>query len=172
MINVVDTPNPDTKKFVFDQTIVKMGSKEFKKNDQSNIDLVNDLFLIKNLELVYLDKNFISIKKNKDSSWDDIVQDILETLNKRISENFNALSFEEESEFTDDISKRIEEPRNAVPPLWSKGGEISTKSAPIKFIPESFLMTSKAWKEFGPPTSGVPVPGAKAGSIKSISYER
>ena len=104
MINVVDTPNPDTKKFVFDQTIVKIGSKEFKKSDQSNIDLINDLFLIKELQLVYLDKDFISIKKNKDSSWDDIVQDILETLNKRISKNFNALSFEEESEFTDDIS--------------------------------------------------------------------
>ena len=44
MINGSDTPNPDTKKFVFDKTIVKTGSKEFKKNDQSNIDLVNDLF--------------------------------------------------------------------------------------------------------------------------------
>ena len=31
MINVVDTPNPDTKKFVFDKTIVAKGSKEFKK---------------------------------------------------------------------------------------------------------------------------------------------
>ena len=33
MINVVDTPNPDTKKFVFDKTIVEKGSKEFKKKD-------------------------------------------------------------------------------------------------------------------------------------------
>ena len=130
MINVVDTPNPDTKKFVFDQTIVKTGSKEFKKSDQSNIDLVNDLFLIKELELVYLDKNFISIKKNKDSSWDDIVQDILEALNKRISENFNALSFEEESEFTDDISKRIEEVLNDKirPAVAMDGGDIRLKS--------------------------------------------
>ena len=130
MINVVDTPNPDTKKFVFDQTIVKTGSKEFKKNDQSNIDLVNDLFLIKELELVYLDKNFISIKKNKNSSWDDIVQDILETLNKRISKNFNALSFEEESEFTDDISKRIEEVLNDKirPAVAMDGGDIRLKS--------------------------------------------
>ena len=130
MINVVDTPNPDTKKFVFDQTIVKTGSKEFKKSDQSNIDLVNDLFLIKELELVYLDKNFISIKKNKDSSWDDIVQDILEALNKRISENFNALSFEEESEFTDDISKRIEEVLNEKirPAVAMDGGDIRLKS--------------------------------------------
>ena len=130
MINVVDTPNPDTKKFVFDKTIVKTGSKEFKKNDQSNIDLVNDLFLIKKLELVYLDKNFISIKKNKDSSWDDIVHDILDTLNKRISENFNALSFEEESEFTDDISKRIEEVLNDKirPAVAMDGGDIRLKS--------------------------------------------
>ena len=130
MINVVDTPNPDTKKFVFDKTIVKIGSKEFKKNDQSNIDLVNDLFLIKKLELVYLDKNFISIKKNKDSSWDDIVQDILEVLNKRISENFNALSFKEESEFKDDISKRIEEVLNDKirPAVAMDGGDIRLKS--------------------------------------------
>ena len=130
MINVVDTPNPDTKKFVFDQTIVKTGSKEFKKSDQSNIDLVNDLFLIKELELVYLDKNFISIKKNKVSSWDDIVQDVLEALNKRISENFNALTFEEESEFTDDISKRIEEVLNEKirPAVAMDGGDIRLKS--------------------------------------------
>ena len=130
MINVVDTPNPDTKKFVFDQTIVKTGSKEFKKSDQSNIDLVNDLFLIKELELVYLDKNFISIKKNKVSSWDDLVQDILEALNKRISENFNALTFEEESEFTDDISKRIEEVLNDKirPAVAMDGGDIRLKS--------------------------------------------
>ena len=130
MINVVDTPNPDTKKFVFDQTIVKTGSKEFKRNDKSNIDLVNDLFLIKNLELVYLDKNFISIKKNKDSNWDDTVQNILETLNKRITNNFNALSFEEESEFTDDISKRIEEVLNDKirPAVAMDGGDIRLKS--------------------------------------------
>jgi len=130
MINVVDTPNPDTKKFVFDQTIVKTGSKEFKKSDQSNIDLVNDLFLIKELELVYLDKNFISIKKNKVSSWDDLVQDVLEALNKRISENFNALTFEEESEFTDDISKRIEEVLNEKirPAVAMDGGDIRLKS--------------------------------------------
>jgi len=104
--------------------------KNLKKSDQSNIDLVNDLFLIKELELVYLDKNFISIKKNKDSSWDDIVQGILEALNKRISENFNALSFEEESEFTDDISKRIEEVLNDKirPAVAMDGGDIRLKS--------------------------------------------
>ena len=67
------------------------------------------------------------------------------------------------------ISKRIDDPKNAVPPLGSNGGEISTTSAPIKFKPLSFLITSKAWNELGPPTSGVPVPGANAGSIKSIS---
>ena len=33
MIKVVDTPNPDTRKFVFDDIIVGEGSKEFKKKD-------------------------------------------------------------------------------------------------------------------------------------------
>ena len=43
MINVVDTPNPDTKKFVFNKTIVAQGSKEFKKKDGS-VSLIDELF--------------------------------------------------------------------------------------------------------------------------------
>jgi len=130
MISVIDTPNPDTKKFVFEQTIVDSSSKEFKKSDDTDIIFVKELFLNNNLELIYLDKNFISIKKNKDSSWDDIIQNILDILGKNIDQNFKPLSFKEESNFTDDISKRIEEVLNDKirPAVAMDGGDIRLKS--------------------------------------------
>ena len=66
-------------------------------------------------------------------------------------------------------SNMIDTPRKAVAPDWSKGGETSTRSAPTMFTPASSRQTRSASKLFGPPTSGVPVPGAKVGSTKSMS---
>ena len=92
MINVVDTPNPDTKKFVFDQTIVAKGSKEFKKKDGS-VSLIDDLFDIGKIELIYLDKNFISIRKSKNSSWEDLTQNVLDLMSKNIKSRFYSINF-------------------------------------------------------------------------------
>ncbi len=129
MINVVDTPNPDTKKFVFDKTIVSKGSKEFKKKDGSVI-LVDELFNIGNIELIYLDKNFISVRKSRDTTWEDLTQKVLELLNKNIKKDFSPLIFEEENEFTDDVSIRIEEVLNEKirPAVAMDGGDIRLKS--------------------------------------------
>ena len=129
MINVVDTPNPDTKKFVFDKTIVAKGSKEFKKKDGS-VSLVDELFNIGEIELVFLDKNFISIRKSKDTSWEGLTQNILDLLSKNIKENFTPFSFDEETKFTDDVSLRIEEVLNEKirPAVAMDGGDIRLKS--------------------------------------------
>ncbi len=130
MINVIDTPNPDTKKFVFENTIVENGSKEFKKNETIEITFVKELFDIGNLDLVYLDKNFISIRKSKDISWDDITKKILEFLSIKINSNFSPLNFKEENQFTDDVSKRIEEVLNEKirPAVAMDGGDIRLRS--------------------------------------------
>ena len=129
MINVIDTPNPDTKKFVFDKTIVSKGSKEFKKKDGS-VSLVDELFNIGEIELVFLDKNFISIRKSKDTSWEDLTQNVLDLLSKNIKEDFTPFTFEEETKFTDDVSIRIEEVLNDKirPAVAMDGGDIRLKS--------------------------------------------
>ena len=129
MINVVDTPNRDTKKFVFDKTIVAKGSKEFKKKDGS-VSLVDELFSTGKIELIYLDKNFISIRKSRDVLWEDLTQKILNLLNENIKENFIPLKFEEENNFTDDVSIRIEEvlSEKIRPAVAMDGGDIRLKS--------------------------------------------
>ena len=129
MINVVDTPNPDTKKFVFDKTIVAKGSKEFKKKDGS-VSLVDELFDTGKIELIFLDKNFISVRKSKDTLWEDLTQNVLDLLSKNINEDFSPFTFEEETEFTDDVSIRIEEVLNEKirPAVAMDGGDIRLKS--------------------------------------------
>lgn len=130
MINIIDTPNPDTKKFVFEFQIVKNGSMEFKKNEETEISLVKGLFNIGNIDLVYFGNNFISIRKSKDISWEDITQNIIEYLKKKIDKNFLALNFEEESNFTDEVSMRIEEvlSEKIRPAVAMDGGDIRLRS--------------------------------------------
>ena len=93
MINVVDTPNPDTKKFVFNKTIVAQGSKEFKKKDGS-VNFVDELFDTGKIELIFLDKDFISIRKSKDTSWENLTQNVLDLMSENIKEDFTPLIFE------------------------------------------------------------------------------
>ena len=130
MISVVDTPNPDTKKFIFDKVIVEEGSKEFTRNDDINLKIVKSIFSLKNIDLIYFDKNFISIRKAKDSDWDDLTKELLALLNQEITEDFKPLVFKEESQFDDDISKRIEEVLNEKirPAVAMDGGDIRLKS--------------------------------------------
>lgn len=130
MISIIDTPNPDTKKFQFEQPIVCEGTKEFKKGEQSDLDLVSSLFGIGSVELIFFDKDFISIRKNKDAIWEAETPKILEQLNKHIDQNFVPLNFKEESQFEDDISKRIEEVLNEKirPAVAMDGGDIRLNS--------------------------------------------
>ena len=53
----------------------------------------------------------------------------------------------------------------------SYGGETSTTSQPASLIPRSARRNASASAVEKPPTSGVPVPGANAGSRKSMSNE-
>tara|TARA_B100000963_G_scaffold209854_1_gene182792 strand:- start:14294 stop:14830 length:537 start_codon:yes stop_codon:yes gene_type:complete len=125
MINVIDTPNPDTKKFVFDKNIVEKGSREFKEKD-GNLDFINDLFDVGTIELIFIDQNFISIRKSKNTSWEDLTKKILDILNKYITRDFIPLTFEEENKFTDEVSIRIEEVLNEKirPAVAMDGGDI------------------------------------------------
>ena len=55
---------------------------------------------------------------------------------------------------------------------WSYAGETSTTSAETKFNPDNPLKTFTISLVVIPAISGVPVPGAKAGSKTSISIDK
>tara|TARA_B100000674_G_C37403612_1_gene717429 strand:- start:1 stop:561 length:561 start_codon:yes stop_codon:yes gene_type:complete len=78
-INVEETPNPDTLKFIPEQNIDVDKSFIFKKNDDlKGSSFLSTLFDIEGVESVLVDKEFISISKSKEASWD-VLRTILTT---------------------------------------------------------------------------------------------
>lgn len=131
MITFVDTPNPESKKFIFDFNIVSSGSKEIKSiNDCNGLKFAERLFKIIDPDLIYIDTNFITIKKNVKKNWDDIKEDVLKILSEEIGKDFEPLIFAKLEDFKDEISKRIEEVLNEKirPAVAMDGGDIQLKS--------------------------------------------
>ena len=131
MINVTDTPNPESKKFVFEFNLASSGSKEIKSLDEcSGIKFAEKLFSANLSELIYIDTNFITIKKSQNKNWNEIKEDILSILNEEIGTNFKPFSFEKTTNFKDDISQKIEEVLNEKirPAVARDGGDIQLKS--------------------------------------------
>lgn len=131
MINITNTPNPESKKFIFDFNLVSIGSKEMKTVEEcQNILFAKKLFLENLVELVFIDSNFITIKKKLSKSWDEISPKIIKILTEEIKDDFKPLSFDNNSIFKDDVSIRIEEVLNEKirPAVAMDGGDIQLKS--------------------------------------------
>ena len=70
-INVEETPNPNTYKFIPEKNLSIDKSYIFKKNDNlGDSEFLKVLFNVEGVESVLLDPGFISITKLKDASWD------------------------------------------------------------------------------------------------------
>ena len=66
------TPNPNSLKFLPGKTVSNGGSFEiFKKDDVKN-ELIRNLMSVNGVEGIFLSKDFISINKYEDTSWDEI----------------------------------------------------------------------------------------------------
>ena len=131
MITVTDTHNPESKKFLFDFNIVASGSKEIKSiKECSDIKFAEKIFALGLSELIYIDTNFVTIKKAAGKNWDEIKQGILNILLEEINADFKPFSFAKTTDFKDEISKRIEEVLNEKirPAVAMDGGDIQLKS--------------------------------------------
>ena len=89
MIQVEPTPNPESLKFLTEKIISSIGTEEFQKSNINKIKniFVKELLNIKGIELVLLSKNFISVKKTKDASWNDLKPMIISHLNHYFENN-------------------------------------------------------------------------------------
>ena len=89
MIQIEITPNPDSLKFLSENRISASGTEEFKK-DQKNeviIPFVKELLNFKGVELVLLSDNFLSVKKNKEVSWNELKPMVISHLNDYFEKN-------------------------------------------------------------------------------------
>ena len=89
MIQTESTPNPNSLKFLSEKEISTIGTEEFQKGKSENLSnsFIKELLEFKGVELVLLSKNFLSVKKTEDVSWDELKPMVISHLNHYFENN-------------------------------------------------------------------------------------
>ncbi|MDC0937463.1 NifU family protein [Pelagibacteraceae bacterium] len=89
MIQIEPTPNPDSLKFISEKTISAIGTEEFQKNKTKQVSnpFIKELLDFKGVELILLSKNFLSVKKTKDVTWNELKPMVISHLNDYFEKN-------------------------------------------------------------------------------------
>ena len=75
------TPNPNSLKFLPGKSVSIKGSFEITQKDHTNNELVKNLLSVNGVEGIFLGKDFISINKYDDTSWDEIKHIVISLIN-------------------------------------------------------------------------------------------
>ena len=130
-IDVQQTPNPDTLKFVLDFELVQNGTIEFKSHlEAKEYPFVQKIFEL-GVELVFFGANFISVKKNSSLEWREILEEIKNIIKIDFPKDFKAINIQKETnDNKDEIFKKIEEVLELKirPAVAMDGGNISLRS--------------------------------------------
>jgi Fe-S cluster biogenesis protein NfuA len=136
-INVEETPNPDTLKFIPENEIKVEKSFLFKKQDYCGDNaFVKGLVELEGVETILIDKEFISVTKKKNISWDILRTIITSQMGAYLSEN-SILVIEESAKTKPKEKKELTKIEEEIcllletrvkPVVASHGGEISFHS--------------------------------------------
>ena len=126
------TPNPNSLKFLPGKNVSNMGSFEVTQKDQTNNELVKNLLSINGVEGIFLGKDFISINKYDDTSWDEIKHIVISLINDFYSTGKECVvenSLIENNENLKDIEKKIVKilDEKIRPAVAKDGGDIKFK---------------------------------------------
>tara|TARA_S200000501_G_C20687020_1_gene683412 strand:- start:156 stop:704 length:549 start_codon:yes stop_codon:yes gene_type:complete len=137
MILTEPTPNPNSIKFISEKVISAVGTEEFQKKELSKIEnnFVKEILGFKGVELVLLSKNFLSVKKNSEVTWDILKPMVISHINDYFQKNSQpVLNKKVENETSDldtgDTVKKIKEVLDSKirPAVARDGGDIKFKS--------------------------------------------
>jgi len=137
MIQIETTPNPNSLKFLSEKTLSTIGTEEFKKENENEIKIpfVKELLNFKGVELILLSEKFLSVKKTKEVSWNELKPMVISHLNDYFEKNEEPILKEskkiEENRDNDDetVNKIIEVLDTKIRPAVARdGGDIKFKS--------------------------------------------
>ena len=137
MIQTESTPNPESLKFLSEDIISSIGTEEFQKSDIHKVSnpFIKELLNFEGVELVLLAKNFLSVKKTKNISWDELKPTVISHLNHYFANNKNPIlseklkSFKSNDESNETVKKIIEVLDTKIRPAVARdGGDIKFKS--------------------------------------------
>jgi len=126
------TPNPNSIKFLPGKIVSKSGSFEITKKDETNNELIKNLFSVSGVESIFLGKDFISVNKQNDVEWEEIKHIIISLINDFYStgkEYVVEKNLKESSENLEEIELRIIKilDQKIRPAVAKDGGDIKFK---------------------------------------------
>ena len=137
MIQTESTPNPNSLKFLSEKVISASGTEEFQKDKSQDLSnpFIKELLEFKGVELVLLSKNFLSVKKTEEVSWNELKPMIISHINHYFENNNEPILIDkkEKSELNnsnDETIKRIIDVLDTKirPAVARDGGDIKFKS--------------------------------------------
>ena len=131
-VQTENTPNPNSLKFLPGKIVSNNGSFEITKKDDTNNELIRNLLSVNGVEGIFLGKDFISINKYDNSTWDEIKHIAISLIND-FYQNGNECVIDKElintSEKLKDIEKKIVKilDQKIRPAVAKDGGDIKFK---------------------------------------------
>ena len=126
------TPNPNSLKFIPGKVVSSVGSFEVTKKDKTNNELIRNILSVKGVEGIFLGKDFISVNKNNEISWDDIKLIVISHINEFYASGKEFVinkDLNEQNENFDEIEKQIVQllEDKIRPAIARDGGDIKFK---------------------------------------------
>ena len=126
------TPNPNSLKFIPGKVVSNSGSFEITKKDDIKNELIKNILSINGVEGIFLNRDFISINKYDDTSWDEIKHIIISFINDHYlsgKEYVVDKDINESNENLSEIEKKIVQilDQKIRPAVAKDGGDIKFK---------------------------------------------
>tara|TARA_B100000029_G_scaffold349352_1_gene341703 strand:+ start:541 stop:1098 length:558 start_codon:yes stop_codon:yes gene_type:complete len=140
MVNTEQTPNPDTLKFLPGKKVSEIGPVQFLKNEKNtkDVSLANKILSLEGTVMVFFGEDFITVKKKKDISWDDLKHGVISEINDYYSKGneivlkkgFNIKQKKPDIKEDNETIKKIKEILDSKirPAVARDGGDIRFKS--------------------------------------------
>ena len=137
MIQTETTPNPNSLKFLTEKTLSSIGTDEFKKETEHEVKIpfVKELLNFKGVELILLSEKFLSVKKTKEVSWNELKPMVISHLNDYFEKNDGPVlkksqkMEENRNKDNETVNKIIEVLDTKIRPAVARdGGDIKFKS--------------------------------------------
>ena len=82
MVQIEETPNPETLKFLPGKKVSEVGPLEFLKNDNNiTVPLAAKILSLKGTTMVFFGEDFITVKKDVNQKWNDLKHSIISQIN-------------------------------------------------------------------------------------------
>ena len=136
-VQTEETPNPNTLKFLPGKTVSEVGSVEFTAVKQTENKLIKDILSMKEVNMVFLGSDFITVKKTDQILWEEIKPKIISLINEYYLENKDSILDKNylkqktsDEEPSDEVVKKIINilAEKIRPAVARDGGDIKFKS--------------------------------------------